>query len=274
VIIREASDLHLEFQRHIFESDIDKATEHCLNVLLPMDTDKESVLVLAGDIGSLYKSKSIPFFIKHVCSRFKHVIYVLGNHEHYFMDINTSLDKIRDAIEEDAGELSNLYIVGNEPAHIQIDDVNFLVGTLWTDCGNSDIDIQEAIFYGMNDFRHIRDDIARLSIERIQQIHANTVETFEQWLSDFDNCVVVTHHMPTFKAVHPKYMQGPPSSRRLNHAFASNLEYLLTYKPKLWFFGHTHTPYDEVIEETRLICNPYGYPNEFSSYKQDLVIEL
>ena len=30
----------------------------------------------------------------------------------------------------------------------------------------------------------------------------------------------------------------------------------------LWMFGHTHTSFDFMIDETRLVSNPYGYGDE------------
>jgi len=35
----------------------------------------------------------------------------------------------------------------------------------------------------------------------------------------------------------------------------------MAYRPqiKLWVHGHTHDPYDYVIGETRVVCNPRGY---------------
>jgi len=37
------------------------------------------------------------------------------------------------------------------------------------------------------------------------------------------------------------------------------------HKPKIWIFGHTHDPYDFEYQNTRMICNPYGYKNEINN---------
>ena len=31
---------------------------------------------------------------------------------------------------------------------------------------------------------------------------------------------------------------------------------------KIWCFGHNHKPLDKMLGNTRLICNPQGYPKE------------
>jgi hypothetical protein len=39
---------------------------------------------------------------------------------------------------------------------------------------------------------------------------------------------------------------------------------------KLWTHGHTHHPFDYIVGETRVICNPRGYINyepEASNFK-------
>jgi hypothetical protein len=69
--------------------------------------------------------------------------------------------------------------------------------------------------------------------------------------------VVVGHHCPSFKSVHPKYAHD----KIMNAAFASDLDDFIAYRPqiKLWTHGHTHEPFDYTIGTTRIVCNPRGY---------------
>ena len=71
------------------------------------------------------------------------------------------------------------------------------------------------------------------------------------------NYVVVGHHCPSFKSVHPKYAHD----KIMNGAFASDLDDFIAYRPqiRLWTHGHTHEPFDYMIGETRVVCNPRGY---------------
>ena len=55
----------------------------------------------------------------------------------------------------------------------------------------------------------------------------------------------------------------------MNGGYHSDLsEFILDHPQiKLWTHGHTHHPFDYVIGETRIVCNPRGYEN--GSYSED-----
>lgn len=65
--------------------------------------------------------------------------------------------------------------------------------------------------------------------------------------------------------MHPRYKTS--YSQTLNSYFANNLGERICRLDNVpyWLFGHTHDNVDEVIGDTRLIANPYGY-NENSNY--------
>jgi predicted phosphodiesterase len=47
----------------------------------------------------------------------------------------------------------------------------------------------------------------------------------------------------------------------MNGAYHSSLEELIEQRPciKLWTHGHTHEPFDYMVHDTRIVCNPRGY---------------
>jgi hypothetical protein len=45
-------------------------------------------------------------------------------------------------------------------------------------------------------------------------------------------------------------------------------------KIKLWNFAHTHSYLQQIIGDTKFICNPRGYPSENKSWIEDLIIEI
>jgi hypothetical protein len=45
-------------------------------------------------------------------------------------------------------------------------------------------------------------------------------------------------------------------------------------KIKCWLYGHTHTPSNCIINNTRFICNPIGYIDENDYQDYDKTIEL
>jgi Icc-related predicted phosphoesterase len=140
------SDLHLEF------GDINL-----------QNTENADVLILGGDIcvaadigkpdpnnimeGA--RSNRITDFFKRCSFQFPHVIYVMGNHEHYHGDFATSGNKLKSLIESNM--LSNVYLLDKESK--KIDDVTFVGGTLWTDMNNDDEMTKFHVSRRMNDFQ-------------------------------------------------------------------------------------------------------------------------
>jgi Icc-related predicted phosphoesterase len=71
--------------------------------------------------------------------------------------------------------------------------------------------------------------------------------------------VVVTHHLPTRKLIHPKFYDFSGNS-----AFYSNVLDSLKITPNclLWFCGHTHEFGITNLPNGKCIANPIGYPGE------------
>jgi Icc-related predicted phosphoesterase len=143
------SDLHLEF------GDINL-----------QNTDNADVLILGGDIcvaddigkpdpnnfmeGA--KSNRITDFFKRCSFQFPHVIYIMGNHEHYHGDFATSGNKLKSLIESNM--LNNVYLLDKESK--KIDDVTFVGGTLWTDMNKNDDMTMFHVTRRMNDFQCVK----------------------------------------------------------------------------------------------------------------------
>lgn len=142
------SDLHLEF------GDINL-----------QNTENADVLILGGDIcvaadigrpdpnnfmeGA--RSNRITDFFKRCSFQFPHVIYVMGNHEHYHGDFATSGNKLKSLLESNM--LSNVYLLDKETK--KIDDITFVGGTLWTDMNNDNEMTKFHVTRRMNDFQCI-----------------------------------------------------------------------------------------------------------------------
>ena len=91
--------------------------------------DSRTTLVLAGDIQPGTNSVDR---VRKLATRFKNVIYILGNHEYYegsFPD--TALD-LKAAFEKN----TNVLVLENDKAQLQ--DVRVLGCTLWTDFRRGD----------------------------------------------------------------------------------------------------------------------------------------
>lgn len=241
------SDLHTEF------ADFD-----------PPETDAD-IVVLAGDIGT--GAAGIEWAARQFGE--KPVVYVPGNHEYYDHDIGI-MEELKSAAP------ANIHVLNRNS--YESGGVRFLGTTLWTDFRLSGEG--EAWFArqrakrSMEDFTAIRHDGRRFTPEDSVRLH----EESKAWLvSELGNTfggstVVVTHHLPATPSIASRYRNDP-----LNPAFASRLDHVIEkYRPDLWIHGHTHIPCDYTIYETRVVCNPRGYPSELfgRGFRPGLVVEV
>lgn len=222
------------------------------------------ILILAGDIMEYRQlPRLLPFFEK-LNETWKTVLYVPGNHEFY----NANFHGMVSFLKKDLEHLKNIHVLSNE--RIIIDDVLFVGSTLWTDMNKNNpitVHFSKSV---MHDFRLIRNDATK-SILTVE----NTIEKFIQNMSylnyitsmyDKTKTVVITHHAPSLKSIAKKFENDP-----CNGAFASDLSNFILDNPqiKLWVHGHTHTEFDYMIGDCRVICHPKGYDNELYFYSHD-----
>ena len=223
-MINYMSDIHLEFG--------------------PLECDiKGKFLILAGDI----TIKARVEWINKKAENFEHVIYVFGNHEFY----RSNLDSIERKTRENLSP--NVHLLQNES--IELDGVRFHGATLWTNYNNNDPMAKINANFGLTDHKLIRCDggVSRFTPDRAYEEHLKTMEYFKNNVKEGD--IVVTHHAPSHKSIHPSF-----KTSNLNHSYYSDLsDFILKYKPKLWFHGHTHNNFNYLIGGTKVLCNPRGY---------------
>ena len=284
-----ASDVHLEFGTIELTND-----------------QSADVLVLAGDIcvandfvsprgHRQEQAQRYREFFDQVCQEFPHVVYILGNHEHYHGDAAKSLSILLEHLDH-----GNLHIL--EKAVWCHQGHTFIGGTLWTDMNRSDPITLVHVKAAMNDFRGITNSnrtVARqvpvyernpqwtedgkngaqyLTNEAGQMIVVghkrkeepatwspeDTVEEHQQMLAyinviiqDPGIYIVVGHHAPSSRSVADWYR----ADTVMNGAFRSELDEFIMDRPqiRLWIHGHMHNASDYRIDQTRVVCNPRGY---------------
>lgn len=243
---RYMSDLHLEFY----------SPDHEVLSIPSHEDDHESTLILAGDIGVISKARTIKPFLLSVSKQFAHVVIVPGNHEYYNGCISNGVIMLRDFVKD----VSNIHVLDDNS--VVIDDVKVIGATMWTDFNKNDPIIKTMALTFMEDYNLIKyiDDKgkwSRITPDLIYKRHVDSVDYIVRELTNEQGkVVVVTHHMPSFLSVHTKY-----AGQKSNFFFASELyELICTFKPKVWVHGHTHDSMDYMIEETKVLCNPKGYP--------------
>jgi len=242
--IRVLSDLHLE------------------DSLWNAPPARAEVVVLAGDIANgvagvewAKRSFDVP------------VLYISGNHEPFDADFHETAAAIRAAA---AG--SNVIVL--DRGETVVAGVRFLGATLWSDFELDGPDARDRALAELPriapDFRVVRfgrrlfttDDWIALHRADRAWLEARLTEAFA------GSTVVVTHFLPHPQSIGPKFAGHP-----FNPGFASDLSHLMGRVP-LWIHGHTHTALDYVVDGTRVVCNPRGYPHERTGFRPDLVVEV
>lgn len=227
------SDLHLSVQ-----------------ALPPPATDADLV-ILAGDIARPQQA------LQWAAALGKPTLYVPGNHEFYGGSLPGVLRELRQLAEG-----TDLHILDNE--EYRCGSVRFLGSTLWSDFqldppgAARELAEREALAK-VHDFRRIFVDEDR----RVPFTPAASAALFARnaaWLEEqlrtpwSGSTVVITHHAPSARSVHPRFAGSP-----LNACFASHLDRLLDGSARVWIHGHMHHSVDYDAGGTRVLCNPRGY---------------
>jgi len=269
-----ASDVHLEF-----------------GDLFLKNEENADVLVLSGDICTAKQFKHKPKermtvkdFFKRCAFQFPHVVYIMGNHEHYDFDIANTYDRLK----AELADLPNIHLLEKETW--EHNDVTFVAGTLWTDMNKGDPLTVWHCGKAMNDFRVItnsnrmvqhkknvyheseRNEDGTLVVRTVDHYQSPSRWSAEDSVEDHKKMldyiriatedktkqyVVVTHHAPTPISIAECYR----FDTLMNGAFHSDLSEFIMDRPqiKLWTHGHMHNVSDYIVGETRVVCNPRGY---------------
>ena len=255
--IAVCSDLHLEF------GDLDLTNDENADVLVLSGdifiaselTDHDSNLEnFASKRGMQYVQ-----FINRCCERFKHVLMVMGNHEHYHGDFAKSANIIQGTF----GDLHNFHLLDKH--WLIVNGVLFFGGSLWTDMNGEDPITMSRMLGSMNDYRQIKNTGPLAGGKFLPQDSVEDHFAFRRALDEVLEAmpdmptVVVGHHAPSKASTHPRYK----TEYHMNGAYSTNLDdYILDRRQiKLWTHGHTHEPFDYMIGTTRIVCNPRGYIN-------------
>lgn len=258
--LRLVSDLHLEFYHTL-------APVISLLTGTPPGMERPRYLALCGDIGipyhPLYKE-----FLSWADSNYEHVFLVAGNHEYYHSW--KTIGEIDNDIEDIVCPLSNVTFLRDRGEDFM--GLRVYGTTLWSHVG-----VSLRVKNGMNDYLRINKKEGgwrkNISLKDMNNMHDNSVKGIQ---AEIDTCkglgmslVVLSHHLPSFQLVDPKYERHP-----LTEAFASDLDRLIAPPVTHWLFGHSHTVADKVINGVRCVANPLGYVGEDSGFRGDMVLDL
>lgn len=195
--IQFCSDLHLEFsdnRKWVLENPI---------------LAKGDILILAGDIVLFKEMHQHQKFFDYVSKHFEHTFWIPGNHEYYNSDISKRSGSFEEKIRDNVSLLNNTVKT--------INGVRLVFSTLWSHISAAK---QYSIEQSLSDFRVIRKNEKRLTVQNYNQLHLESRLFLEETLQTKTNnpTIVVTHYPPTFINYPEKYAHS-----NINEAFGTEL---------------------------------------------------
>lgn len=242
--IRYVSDLHLERVR---PDRIDLWLQ-----CIPPGLDE--VCILAGDIGNPQQPQ-YDVFMKFISQNFKKTFVIAGNHEYYHHTIQETNEHLVSYFKQ----FDNITFL--KDSYEIYEGYCFVGTTLWSNVTNPQFKIND--MYRIHGFDYVQ----------YNQLHRESVAFLQDTLEKNENCIVITHHLPSYCLIDAKYLV--PAMRPYNQWFYSHMDPLFEpEKIKAWFYGHTHTPCKKVIQDIPFLCNPVGYPGENAEVDFQAMFEL
>ena len=277
--IQLCSDLHLEFEDVMIKNNTGADVLILSGDILVADDLRNQPLNLAwSDLptdghGRAKRTMRYRDFLQRVSFQFPRVIYVMGNHEHYHGHFDQSAEYIRNTL----GYLNIHNIDLLDRGTVKIDDVTFVGGTMWTDCNRGDAMTLYHLEHCMNDFRVIRiknEGFRKFLPMRTVMEFTKTRDYFRSVIDELKDSkvVVCSHHAPTPLSIHEKYKQDT----LMNGGYSSDMSEFILDRPqiKVWTHGHMHDCFDYQVGDTRVVCNPHGYPGENPNFNFDFTFEV
>ena len=237
--IQYLSDLHLEFHQ-------DKGAAFLNEIVHEAD-----ILVIAGDLG-IFKDMNRAF--KFLSKKYKHIIYVAGNHEYY----HSGPEETHELLNSCKAKFKNLHWLDNSA--IEIKGQRFIGGTGW--------------------FPYRMDNL----IHKCKLADFSYIRGFEPWVYEknkdfvnllYDNLtkndIIVMHHLPSYNSVPAIFMHS-----ELNRFFVCDItDLMLGREPRAVIHGHTHTSCTYKLEDTKILCNPFGYAHSVNKeFNNNAVLEV
>lgn len=268
-MIRLVSDLHIDVNR---------------DGNFGFKNKEQDALFIAGDIAGSYQ-KEIKW-LKGLTSTVKSPIFVVcGNHlgyDYYTREEELdmylygykkqnplegtkqwSIDYIKKNIPDNVHYLDNEYVEWN----------NYIIfgGCMYSDYHlyeNEDLCKRSGEAY-LNDFRYVH--IYDKEYNVVRPVNTDDYQKyFSIFMDKLQKCIektkdsgkdiiILSHFTPSIRSISERYLnQG---NIYLNASYASNLDDFIraNKRIKYWFCGHCHDSKDYMIEQCRVVMEPYGY---------------
>jgi predicted phosphodiesterase len=235
-----ASDLHIEYLENPKASDFIKKNA--------------DILVLAGDIGSLYKINQLETFLKEL-NEFEKILYIPGNHEFYMIrDVKPKpFNHLLKDLFDLEKRIPNLIVMNCNS--VIIDDIEFLGCTLWSNLAQNFFPKYRVRIYGFTNI------VYQQQYDKNLQWLKKTLNT-----STVKDRVVITHYPPLHLTDRDKFP----------YLYSNNLEHLIKLSNMLvWNFGHIHVNHMFTKNDVLLVTNQTGrIKDNVSDYVRDFIVTV
>jgi predicted phosphohydrolase len=224
-------------------------------------TPSADILILAGDIGSLYKIEQLHNFLSTLSPFFNQMLYVPGNWEFYklheaeALSIHILIDRLYNLQKS----IPNLIVLNKQ--NVIIGDICIAGCTLW-----SDLQIQLPKFI-------VR--IPEMTTFNYKQLHQNHLEYIKTMTETCQKnnlkLIVVSHHCPSYIC-----LQGCSRRDKYISLYASETNLLYSQYVHTWICGHSHNNFDFISPGgTRVVSNQKGKSKDrIRNFSKNFVIEI
>lgn len=213
---------------------------------------KGDILILAGDIGSVYYDHQLKHFLASCVKHFSYVLYIPGNREFSIVKDRPPLSyfKLLSDLKDMCEEIPNLILLNNNS--VTVGKYCFIGSTFWS----------YALLYTPINPIH---DIDKSVYNNLHQQSRTYIALMLAYCAKNKlKPIVITHYPPSSQGtIHLRFRCDP-----LLSLYCSNNDNLLK-RSKIWISGHTHQNHNYLInnDNTRFLSNQYrgkGFDKEYT----------
>lgn len=231
--------------------------------------NNSNTLLISGDL-SHYNNLSLQAF-EILKSFYKDIVFIHGNHDLYLPELfnkvvdeqygNNSFNRLNELITL-SKKIPNVHYLNGDI--INIDGIKILGSCFWYDYSYGEKYFQKPKFY----FDRLWESWSDNRFSRNKGERFDCLTYFESQLEKLkvineEVDVVMSHMLPLNELVENKFAFDETTA----FFVFDGREIIRKFKPKVWVFGHTHSPFDNIIGNTRFINNALGYaPTPFWTY--------
>ena len=229
----------------------------------PLEIPEADLAICAGDLSN-DRYEAYDYITRYVDITKRKVIFVLGNHDYYDYTLEETI-----TFWEESRLVKTGKVILLQDDCVVINGIIFAGATYWTDMNKNDPLTLSQAKENSNDYKRIKGLTPSDTVEShyLSQRYFKSLVQSKQIGAPL---VIITHHAPSWKSVLPKHKHLLSSGRYASH----DEDIIRKMKPWFWIHGHIHSFSDYYIDQTRIICNPQGRPEDDSHYQPNFTLKL